>query len=50
VVIRVDPLHLEELYRCATLEGWGKISAEPGEKEFLWTDVPASAASSAERW
>ena len=45
LVIRVDSLQPEELYRYATLEGFGEISAEHGENEFVLTDFEASVSS-----
>ncbi len=45
LVIRVDSLQPEELYRYATLEGFGEISAEHGENEFVLTDFETSVSS-----
>ncbi len=44
LVIRVDSLQPQELYRYATLEGFGEISVEHGENEFILTDFETSVS------
>ncbi|MFC2023705.1 hypothetical protein ACFLT5_03095 [Chloroflexota bacterium] len=49
LVIRVDSLQPEELYRYATLEGFGDVSAEHGEDELILSDFETSVSSEVRR-